>query len=201
MFGLAQTQASTPATRLLPRANQSLAKHNRKSPQTTQNNHQQPKSIASFCRVFRAHSPRRNSPPALRLAALPAARCIPARACASIRDSAGSCAQPPGGGAVMMYASLYMSEWTSALSPYEMPIRSGVCGEWLRGRMASRAKAPCLRRLTAGLKPRPSYTRAGAIALRMDGGLKTAATKATSTPGHFPFPISFFRFLLSIPPR
>jgi hypothetical protein len=30
-----------------------------------------------------------------------------------------------GGGAVMMFASPYSSNWTSVLSPYEMPIRSG----------------------------------------------------------------------------
>ena len=30
-----------------------------------------------------------------------------------------------GGGAVMMYASPYSSNWTSVLSPYEMPIPSG----------------------------------------------------------------------------
>jgi hypothetical protein len=29
----------------------------------------------------------------------------------------------------MMFASHYMSEWTSVLSPYEMPIRSGVCAK------------------------------------------------------------------------
>jgi hypothetical protein len=29
----------------------------------------------------------------------------------------------------MMYASPYMSEWTSVLSPCEMPIRSGVCAK------------------------------------------------------------------------
>jgi hypothetical protein len=33
-----------------PRSNQSLAKPNRKPPQTTENKHQRPKSIASFCR-------------------------------------------------------------------------------------------------------------------------------------------------------
>src|SRR5579863_529594 len=32
--------------------NQSLAKHNRKPSQLIENNHQRPKSIASFCRVF-----------------------------------------------------------------------------------------------------------------------------------------------------
>jgi hypothetical protein len=126
MVGLAQTQTPTPATHPLPTANQSLAKHNRKSSQTTENIQQRHKSIASFCRVLGAHDRRRDSPPTLRRDALPAARCIATCACASIRVSAGSCAQPPGGGAVMMYASLHMSEWMSVLSPYEMPIRSGV---------------------------------------------------------------------------
>jgi hypothetical protein len=125
VLGLAQTQTSTPATLRPPAANQSLAKQNRKASQLTENNHQHPKAIASFCRVFLDYSLRRNSPPTFRCDALPAARCIPARPCASIRVSAGSCAQPPGGGAVMMYASHYMSEWTSVLSPCEMPIRSG----------------------------------------------------------------------------
>jgi hypothetical protein len=60
---------------------------------------------------------------------LSASRCISARACASIRASAGSCARPPGGGAVMIYASPYSSNRTSVLFPYEMPIRSGVCAK------------------------------------------------------------------------
>jgi len=34
------------------RSNQSLAKQNRKPSQLIENNHHQPKSIASFCRVF-----------------------------------------------------------------------------------------------------------------------------------------------------
>jgi hypothetical protein len=38
------------------RPTQSLAKQNRKSTQLTENNQQQPKSIASFCRFFRPHS-------------------------------------------------------------------------------------------------------------------------------------------------
>ncbi len=33
--------------------NQALAKHNRKPPQSTENNHRRPQSIASFCRDFR----------------------------------------------------------------------------------------------------------------------------------------------------
>src|SRR5271170_3603179 len=50
-----QPQTSTHPThrRVPPTPIQSLAKHNRKPPQLTENNHQQPKSIASFCRVFR----------------------------------------------------------------------------------------------------------------------------------------------------
>jgi len=67
MLGLAQTQPLTPASqrRLAPRPasrhsslathhclNQSLAKHNRKPSRLIENNHQRPKSIASFCRVF-----------------------------------------------------------------------------------------------------------------------------------------------------
>jgi hypothetical protein len=124
MLGLAQTQTSTPAALEHPTQNQSPAKHNRKPSQVAENNQQRPKSIASFCRVFLDFGPRRNVPPAPRCDALPAARCISARPCASIRLSAGSCAQPPGGGAVMMVASPYSSNWMSVPSPYEMPIRS-----------------------------------------------------------------------------
>src|SRR5277367_758225 len=49
-----QPQTSTHPThrRVPPTPNQSLAKHNRKPPQLTENNHQHPKSIASFCRVL-----------------------------------------------------------------------------------------------------------------------------------------------------
>jgi hypothetical protein len=62
----------------------------------------------------------------------------------------------------MMFASPYMSDWKFDLSPHEMPIRSGSCARthvdsWSRS-LASGAKAPFLRRLTAGLKPRPSVT-------------------------------------------
>jgi hypothetical protein len=68
MLGLAQTQPVTPAAQRLfapwPASHhssldthhcliQSLAKHNRKPSQIIENNHQRPKSIASFCRVFR----------------------------------------------------------------------------------------------------------------------------------------------------
>ena len=52
MFALATTRTSAYPKRLLRTANQSLAKHNRKPSQAIENNHQQPKSIASFCRVF-----------------------------------------------------------------------------------------------------------------------------------------------------
>src|SRR5579863_3568432 len=40
-----------------PSPNQSLAKHNRKPTQLTENNHQRPKSIASFCRNLSAPPP------------------------------------------------------------------------------------------------------------------------------------------------
>jgi hypothetical protein len=83
-------------------------------------------------------------------------------ACASIRVSAGSCAQPPGGGAVMMYASHYMSEWTSVLSLCEMPIHRGVgadahriATERLDADAESRSwSAPSARESTAGKKQR-----------------------------------------------
>jgi hypothetical protein len=52
MFELVRTQAFTLPARLLPTANQSLAKHNRKPSQLIENNHPRPKSIASFCRVL-----------------------------------------------------------------------------------------------------------------------------------------------------
>ncbi len=52
MFALAPTQTSAHLRRPFPTANQSLAKQNRKPSQVIENNHQQPKSIASFCRVF-----------------------------------------------------------------------------------------------------------------------------------------------------
>jgi hypothetical protein len=69
MLSLAQTQTLTPASQRLPAPglashhpsfvtphfpNQSLAKHNRKPSQIIENNHQRLRSIASFCRVFRA---------------------------------------------------------------------------------------------------------------------------------------------------
>jgi hypothetical protein len=122
MLGLAQTQTFAPATLPPHAANQSLAKQNRKPSQLIENTHQYQKSIANFCPLFRAHSPRRNSPRASCYLELLSGRCIPALACASIRLSAGSCAQPPGGGAVMMFASHHISNRTSVLSPYEMPI-------------------------------------------------------------------------------
>jgi hypothetical protein len=46
------TRASAPRAAAPPSPNQSLAKHNRKPSQLIENNHQRPKSIASFCRVF-----------------------------------------------------------------------------------------------------------------------------------------------------
>ena len=52
MFELAPTRTSVHPRRLLPTAIQSLARHNRKSSQIIENNHQRSKSIASFCRVF-----------------------------------------------------------------------------------------------------------------------------------------------------
>ena len=52
MFELAPTRTSAHRRRLLPTRNHSLAKHNRKPSQITKNNHQRPKSISSFCRVF-----------------------------------------------------------------------------------------------------------------------------------------------------
>jgi hypothetical protein len=53
MLELGRTRNSTLPARLARTANQSLAKQNRKSSQLIENNHQHPKSIASFCRVFR----------------------------------------------------------------------------------------------------------------------------------------------------
>ena len=52
MRSAAQTGNSTRPTQP-PAPIQSLAKHNRKPPQLIENKHQRPKSIASFCRVFR----------------------------------------------------------------------------------------------------------------------------------------------------
>jgi hypothetical protein len=46
--------------------NQSLAKHNRKPSQIIENNHQRPKSIASFCRILCVASEPRLGPPPLR---------------------------------------------------------------------------------------------------------------------------------------
>jgi hypothetical protein len=62
----------------------------------------------------------------------------------------------------MMFASHYMSEWTSVLSLYEMPIRSGVrarTGPRRRTLDSEKAKGRFLRVLTAGLKSRPSKPR------------------------------------------
>jgi hypothetical protein len=56
MLEPSRTGNSTLPVRFLRTVNQSLAKHNRKPTQIMENNHQQPKSIASFCRVFRAYS-------------------------------------------------------------------------------------------------------------------------------------------------
>ena len=55
MWHAAHSQPSTHSAHLsvTPTANQSLAKHNRKPSQMTENKQQQPKSIASFCRVVR----------------------------------------------------------------------------------------------------------------------------------------------------
>ena len=188
MLGLAQTQTTTPFTHLLPAQNQSLAKHNRKPSQLTENNHQRSKSIASFCRVFLDYSLRRNSPPTFRCDALPAARCIPARPCASIRVSAGSCAQPPGGGAVMMFASHYTSDWTSVLSLCEMPIRSGACAKSRAGIGFIVAHA-CGRFVPDGHSWRSEDRRYRGQVKRQGNGarLKAAATNstATSTPGNF----------------
>jgi hypothetical protein len=52
MFEPSRTGNSTLPARFFRTPNQSLAKHNRKSSQIIENNHQRPKSIASFCRVF-----------------------------------------------------------------------------------------------------------------------------------------------------
>jgi len=59
MWRAAQLQTSTHPTHspVPPTANQSLAKHNRKPLQLTENNHQRPKSIASFCRNLSAPPP------------------------------------------------------------------------------------------------------------------------------------------------
>jgi hypothetical protein len=45
-------RASATSAAAPPCPNQSLAKHNRKPSQLTENNHQRPKSIASFCRTL-----------------------------------------------------------------------------------------------------------------------------------------------------
>jgi NADH-quinone oxidoreductase subunit I len=50
MLEQSRTGNSTLPARFLRTPNQSLAKHNRKPSQLTENNHQRPKSIASFCR-------------------------------------------------------------------------------------------------------------------------------------------------------
>jgi hypothetical protein len=51
-------RASAPRATARPSPNQSLAKHNRKPMQTTENKHQRSKSIASICRIS-APAPRR----------------------------------------------------------------------------------------------------------------------------------------------
>ena len=55
MWHAAHSQPSTHSAHLsvTPTANQSLAKHNRKPSQMIEDKQQRPKSIASFCRVFR----------------------------------------------------------------------------------------------------------------------------------------------------
>src|SRR5579863_1663008 len=109
-------------------------------------------------------------------------------ACASIRVSAGSCAQPPGGGAVMMYASHYMSDWTSVLTLCEMPMRMGVRAKSLVGSGLAAAHiggvCVCGHHCWRSEDRRYEGKFKGPV---NDARLKAAATNssATSTPGNF----------------
>jgi hypothetical protein len=88
----------------------------------------------------------------------------------------------------MMYASYYMSEWTSVLFLYEMPIRSRVCAK-LRAGSGFVVARICARFVRDGHCWRSKDRRhEGQIKREVNGAsLKAAATnsRATSTLGRF----------------
>jgi hypothetical protein len=100
----------------------------------------------------------------------------------------------------MMFASHYMSEWTSVLFLYEMPIRSGVCAKSRAGSgfVVARICARFVRDSHCWRSKDRRYE--GQVKLEVNGArLKAAATnsRATSTPGRFgvsdfAFPFSAF---------
>ncbi len=98
----------------------------------------------------------------------------------------------------MMFASPYMSDGKSVLSPYEMPIRSGVCAKSSAG---SRFVVARICGLFVGDNQcwqSEDRRYEGQVKRQVNGArLKAAATnsKATSTPRQFR--VSNFEFLFS----
>ncbi len=98
----------------------------------------------------------------------------------------------------MMYASHYMSEWTSALTLCEMPIRMGVRAKSLvgSGLAAAHIGGVCVRGHHCWRSEDRRYEGKFKGSVN-DARSKAAATNstATSTPGNFRVPI--FAFPLS----
>jgi hypothetical protein len=93
-----------------------------------------------------------------------------------------------GGGAVMMFASHYMSEWTSVLSLCEMPIQRGVCAKSRAGSgfVVARICGRFVRDDHCWRSKDRRYE--GQVKRQVNGArLKAAATNSTttSTLGHF----------------
>ena len=88
----------------------------------------------------------------------------------------------------MMYASHYMSEWTSVLSLCEMPIRSGVCAKSHAGREFVVVRVCGLFKRDNQCWRSEDRRYEGQGKRQVNGArLKAAATNstATSTPGHY----------------
>jgi hypothetical protein len=100
----------------------------------------------------------------------------------------------------MMLASHYMSKWTSVLSLYEMPIRSGVCAKSHAGSEFAVARLCGLFVCDYHCWRSEDRRYEGNVKYEVNGArLKAAATnsKAIATPRHFPlsnfaFPFSGF---------
>jgi hypothetical protein len=91
----------------------------------------------------------------------------------------------------MMYASHYMSEWTSVLSLCEMPIRRGV-------RAKSRVGSDIVAERICGLFVRDDRRYEGKFKGQVNGArLKAAATNSTTTSTSGNFRVSDFAFPLS----
>src|ERR1700678_1854067 len=109
-----------------------------------------------------------------------------------------------GGGAVMMYASPYSSNWTSVLSPYEMPIPSGprakscadndfvVVGNWKRF-VCDKHRGRSERRGYEGPGQRPSRKPGKGARLKGRGPLQNQLERIFLS--RFRFSIFGFQFL------